>query len=303
MYKNVLVALQNLEDAGPVLSKATALCKSDSADVHFQVVRVVYEGLADLKSKYIDGSIELKTFVLEAEEPLLADAVQQAGLADFKIESATIWHKHIWEGILHAADAEQADLIFKPRGENNGALYPHTAEDWNLIRHAKVPVLLTRARAWPVNPTILAAVDVFDDAHADLNRNVLEHASTLARAIGGTLHIVCVYPPLSVWINEVATVKNYERLRDEMADESRAAINALCQALHIDEYNVHTSEGATGTVIEKLVKSTKACMLVMGTKARTGLAGYLIGNTAENILSRVDTDVMTIPLNSPGDAG
>jgi len=37
-------------------------------------------------------------------------------------------------------------------------------------------------------------------------------------------------------------------------------------------------------------------VLVMGTKARAGLSGYLLGNTAEKILSRVDTDVMTIPM-------
>ncbi len=301
MYKNILIDLQDLEDPSPTLSKATALCKMEPAKARIHVVRVVYESLADLKSKYIDDSIELKKFVLEAEEPLLEDAVRQADLSDYQIECMTAWHKHIWEGVIHTADAERPDLILKPRNDDTTRLFPHPPEDWNLIRHAKVPVLLTRSKIWPINPTILAAVDVFDDAHADLNRNVLIHADRLTQALGGKLHIASVFPILGVWINEMAIIKDYDRLHDEMADESRGAINTLCRELDIKDYSIHAKEGVADVAIEQLVKSTKACVLVMGTKARVGLSGYLIGNTAEKILSRVDTDVMTIPMSSESD--
>ncbi|XOV85092.1 MAG: universal stress protein [bacterium] len=296
LYRNILINLQDLEDARPVLAKAAALCKSEPDQSHLQVIRVVYDGLADLKSKHIDASIELKKFVLEAEEPLLEDAIRLAGLTSLNIESSTVWHKHIWEGVLHAAQADRTDLILKPRSDTRPSFYPHPPEDWNLIRHARVPVLLTRTKAWPINPTVLAAVDVYDEAHNALNRAVLSHANRLATGITGNLHVVSVFPVLSAWINEVATAKNYERLRDDMTQESRAAINTLCQDLDIDGVSIHTTEGETDTVLEKLVKSTKTCVLVIGTKARTGLSGLLIGNTAEKILSRVDTDVMTIPL-------
>jgi len=295
MYKNILIALQNLEDVRPVLSKAAALCKTDPSSSHIQVTRVVYESLADIKSKYIDQSIELKKFVLEAEEPLLEDAVRHADLATYQVETATLWNKRVWEGVIQAAAADRADLILKPRSEDKSSIYPHPPEDWNLIRHSDVPVLLTRSKAWPINPTVLAAVDVFDEKHEALNRSVLSHAHALAQQVAGNLQIVSVFPMLGVWLSEVATIKNYERLRDEMAAESQANINDLCQSLQITDYRIHTTEGMTDIVIEKLVKSTKTCVLVMGTKARTGLSGYLIGNTAEKILSRVDVDVMTVP--------
>ena len=301
MYKKILINLQDLEDARPAISKATALCKAEPAKAHIEVVRVVYESLADLKSKHIDESIELKKFVLEAEEPLLEDAVRQAGLSDYQIECMTAWHKPIWEGVIHTADADRPELILKPRTDDTTRVFPHPPEDWNLIRHSKVPILLTRNKAWPINPTILAAIDVFDDTHVELNRNVLIHADRLARALGGTLHVASVFPILGVWINEMAVIKDYERLHDEMAEESRGAINALCRELEIEDYGVHAKEGVADVAIEQLVKSTKACVLVMGTKARVGLSGYLIGNTAEKILSRVNTDVMTVPMNSASD--
>lgn len=295
MYKNILVALQNLEDARPVLSKAAALSKKDSSDVHMQVTRVVYESLADLSSKYIDQSVELKKFVLEAEEPLLEDAVRQVNLNACKIETSTVWHKHIWEGIIHAAAADHSDLILKPRTDDKSTLYPHPPEDWNLIRHSTVPVLLTRSNTWPIKPSVVAAVDIFDEAHQDLNKAILDEANKITQLLGGNLHIVSAFPLLSIWINEVATIKNYERLRDEMAAESTADINTICQALHIDDYTIHTTEGLTDDVIEKLVKSVKASLLIMGTKARKGLTGYLIGNTAEQILSHLQIDIMTVP--------
>jgi nucleotide-binding universal stress UspA family protein len=35
-------------------------------------------------------------------------------------------------------------------------------------------------------------------------------------------------------------------------------------------------------------------LLVMGTVCRTGIAGFLIGNTAEEVLNQVDCSVLTV---------
>ncbi len=46
--------------------------------------------------------------------------------------------------------------------------------------------------------------------------------------------------------------------------------------------------------IVKLTKNKAIDLLVMGTVCRTGLAGFLIGNTAEKVLSEVNCSVLTV---------
>ncbi len=46
--------------------------------------------------------------------------------------------------------------------------------------------------------------------------------------------------------------------------------------------------------IVSLAKSQKIELLVMGTVCRTGVTGFLIGNTAEKVLNKVNCSVLTV---------
>jgi len=39
---------------------------------------------------------------------------------------------------------------------------------------------------------------------------------------------------------------------------------------------------------------TKIDILIMGTVARTGISGFIIGNTAENILQKIDCSLLAL---------
>jgi len=55
-------------------------------------------------------------------------------------------------------------------------------------------------------------------------------------------------------------------------------------------YNLIT----TGKLIPKLAQTKGIELIVMGTVCRTGVAGLIIGNTAENVLRQVDCSVLTV---------
>ena len=57
---------------------------------------------------------------------------------------------------------------------------------------------------------------------------------------------------------------------------------------------VHLLKGDAAGVISGLAKKTGAELVVMGTVARTGIPGFLIGNTAERILHELDCSVLTV---------
>jgi nucleotide-binding universal stress UspA family protein len=53
-------------------------------------------------------------------------------------------------------------------------------------------------------------------------------------------------------------------------------------------------EGRAGMAIPEQAKRHDVGLIVMGTLARTGLPGFIIGNTAENLLNQVDCSVLTV---------
>ena len=68
---NILVVLSDAQDAPYVLEKVQVLATASNAKVH--VVRVIYEGVAELSTSAIEDSARLKTFILEAAESVLEE--------------------------------------------------------------------------------------------------------------------------------------------------------------------------------------------------------------------------------------
>ncbi|NNE00474.1 MAG: universal stress protein [Pirellulaceae bacterium] len=58
--------------------------------------------------------------------------------------------------------------------------------------------------------------------------------------------------------------------------------------------NVHVVKGRTADVVSDFVRDNAVDLVVMGTVARAGLAGLLMGNTSENILDRINCSVLAI---------
>jgi nucleotide-binding universal stress UspA family protein len=57
---------------------------------------------------------------------------------------------------------------------------------------------------------------------------------------------------------------------------------------------VHLVKGWARKVIPALAKQIEADLVVMGTVARTGVPGFITGNTAESILNQIECSVLAI---------
>ncbi len=57
---------------------------------------------------------------------------------------------------------------------------------------------------------------------------------------------------------------------------------------------VHLVKGFARDVVPALVKKYQIDLVMMGTVGRTGIPGFLMGNTAETILNRIDCSVLAI---------
>ena len=58
--------------------------------------------------------------------------------------------------------------------------------------------------------------------------------------------------------------------------------------------NLHIVVGTPELAISKLADELDSRMIVLGTVSRTGLKGYIMGNTAEQILYHMNCDVLAV---------
>ena len=59
-------------------------------------------------------------------------------------------------------------------------------------------------------------------------------------------------------------------------------------------HRLHFLKGDPAARITDLAAKERIDLIVMGTVCRTGVAGFFIGNTAENVLQQVDCSVLTV---------
>lgn len=290
-FQNILAVLQDDVDAPILLAKLQRLATKQNLDI--SMIRVVYEGLADLRSKHIDVSKELKDLVLSAAQSALRDSIKETGIDVPGLTSVALWNPRTSEGIIHAADAIGADLIIKTSSHETGRL--RTPDDWNLLRHAKSPVLLTQTTAWSTQPIIVAAVDIYDPEHDDLNVRILKCAEQLTEQLNGELHLVSIFPALSIWQDEITSIQSYTQLRQDIEQEIFEELTAFTRREKVHNYKAHAVEGIAPDAMRNLIALLDADLMVLGTKARTGVTGVLLGNTAEKLLHEVACDILTVP--------
>ena len=291
--KNILVVPGDDEQARYVLEKANILADATGARLH--VVQVIYEGIAELGASAIDATHELKTLMLQAAESALEDTVAELRARHPDLEAATLWNARHWEGVLHAAERAEADLIVKGASVHQvfGDIV-RTPDDWNLLRHSAIPVMLVKPQAWVKNPTVLCALDPFDDGHEKLSVALLREARALTDVLQGELLLVVAYPLFEPWVGELGAMKSYEDLKNNIELEIRQRVQALVEKAGVPFDRLVADEGQPAQVIGRLVDDTEAELLVIGTHAREGVKGILLGNTSERLLHAVATDVLTM---------
>lgn len=197
---------------------------------------------------------------------------------------------------------EGYDLIIKEAepGENGKGF---RSMDMALLRKCPCPVWLARP-VGHVQGTIRIAVAVDpesrDPGERALSKRLLELSRSMADMFEGSLSI------LSCWDYEYEQLLRYkawanisEEEHEKNLREAESSHRMLLDKL-IDESGIGTSHevfrmrGRPDLRIPEFVEKELVDILVMGTVARTGILGFLIGNTAENILSRLRCSLMAL---------
>ncbi len=285
-FKNVLVVYDDTIGGDDVIGQAVALARKNLA--RLMIVTVLRENQLS------------PAMINETGKRLqrLADGVVHAGISEVETKVLT---GSAYVQIIREVIAAQQDLVIIGANSGNGikdVFFGSTTT--HLMRKCPCPVLVVKPGQSVPFVKIMAAVDPQPMGGQDhLNTEVMELATSLASRDHAVLHIVYAWE---------IDGNDYDTFRSEISTEQRAAIldrhrkkNGSALADLLTRYpmtsiahQLHLPRGRPEQTISRIVEQEQIDLIVMGTVARTGIPGLLVGNSAEFILSSVKCGVLAI---------
>jgi universal stress protein E len=193
--------------------------------------------------------------------------------ADVPIEPIVEWHTDWRQAACEAAQRVGAHLVVKRASARPDSL---ANSDRQLIRSLKdAALLLVKHDPLGTLRKVLLAIDfnaadkvhiALNDAIIALGRRVRESSREIE------LHAISAYPSSDRFVHppDVARILGIHRSR------------------------AHVNRGAAADVIPRMANAIHADLVIVGSTGRRGLSGVTVGNTAEKILSDIESDVLVL---------
>ncbi len=297
-FKKILVVIEPKQMRQVALERAMALARAATKGSHHIIaVLPVTELSQNLISKLsVENDEAIKAVQTKNEKWLKAYlAIHAMG---FEVESRVLISKTVGKDITHMAHEEGVDLIIKAHevhGMLDSVLF--TPLDWQLLRHAPVPVLIAKDHIWHPTGTIAMALDLSDPEDTELrmlNVRLLREAQELCRIMHCDLHILNAIPPLLPPATIDLPGFTPDLLGDAALKEGCKAVLSFAARHRIPADFCHIREGQPDEVIPTLCAELNPTALFIGTSARKGLAVALVGNICERVVEELDCDVAVI---------
>jgi len=310
-FKNILCVVETAKAWKPALERAVTLAENNQASLTVvDVVEAVTAGIGMPEGGPITADLQAAMASAHTQElEVLIEPYRK------RIEIQTRVLKGVpFLEIVREVLSSGYDLVIKAPETRDWLDRFFGSDDMHLLRKCPCPVWLVKPQASQSYRRILAAVDADDayplaelESRRGLNRQILEMASALALSDFAELHIVYVWAALGEGFMRnkrvktpekqiIAYVNKVRRHREASFDELiREMTSDLGQdALDYLTPRRHLVKGEARKEIPALAKRIEADLVVMGTVARTGIPGFIMGNTAETILNQIDCSVLAI---------
>jgi universal stress protein E len=309
-FRNMLCVVEPEEENISAMERAVTLAENNQAKL--TVVSVIERITAGIGLP--DGgpiSAELQTKMAQAQrqklESLVADYRKRVDI-QLNVLQGTPFLEIIREVLNN-----NYDLVVKAPENIEWQERVFGSNDMHLLRKCPCPVWIIKPEAPKSYRYILAAVDIGEDQQVDidtqhtLNLQILEKAMSLAISEFAELHIVHVWNAVGESAMRGGFLKRPEEQVATYVEQIRQVrergINSLLQqvteklgrdTLDYLKPKIQLVKGFARKEIPELAKQINADLVVMGTVARTGIPGFIIGNTAESILNQIDCSVLAM---------
>jgi len=288
---NKILVIAHREDERPTaINTALQLAEHYCAEIHIMAFcHAEFEAIGGFAAKKLE---QVKLQIIDNRHQWVQEQIEQIDCSAANITFEVVWQKDIYKSVLNEIETNDYQFVVTQRHDTAG--FFHIPTEWYLIRESQIPIYVAREDKWKSSSTVLAAVDLKNDSvQGKLMRDqVISTASDFAKTLNATLHCCfCVDTPEILIDLDVIDKDRYE---DELNEKYMPILQALAKENSIPEENVHLKFGKPEKCIASIATKSKAHAVVIGSMARKGIKGKLVGNTAEKLTSYLHTDMLIV---------
>jgi len=310
-FKKILCVIDTGAVNKQALERAVVLAESNQADL--TVVDIVEHLHTGIRKSVVGPEVAKMQAALVSEHAQALNKLVEPYRTRVGIKTSVITGVPFLE-IIREVLRNGHDLVVKTPSTHNWLHRLFGSNDMHLLRKCPCPVWFIKSEAKKSWNRILAAVDI-DDAFPPeefgsrqaLNRQIFEMASSLALADSAELHVVHAWraigesalhgafmhtpeDKIKAYVKKIK-LSNVALMASFLEEMAGAEENNIVDYL---KPQIHLVKGLVREVIPIHAKKLKADLIVMGTVGRTGVPGFIMGNTAEEILNGIECSVLAI---------
>lgn len=310
-FKNILCVVSTDEASKQALQHAMAVAEVQQAQLTLVSVIEDLPQKLELQDDFVAGEKIMNSIIAERRQYLkdMVASLDGSSAIQQKVLTGTAFISIIYE-VLRS----RHDMVIKV-ADNKGRLQSLFGSlDMHLLRKCPAPLWLIKNEAPRKHRRILAAVDVNDfypeaemTTRQHLNRHTLDVAAAVAAYEQAELYVVSVWEAIAEDFMRAGVVTPTEGSVDNYVDSVNRRYQANMHEL-MNEAGVSGNKpklastmvqsvllkGAPRKKIPEFAEEINADLVVMGTVARTGISGLIMGNTAETILNELQCSVLAV---------
>ncbi|QDV13081.1 Universal stress protein E [Rosistilla oblonga] len=297
-FRNILVALDTRSTTHPALDWALSVAVPSKARLTLVDVLPDLSWIARNVVPHSEAHQQLMLDDKQQKLEELAEPIRKQGLDVTTKVLRGKTSRALCDEVFHA----DHDLLVRvTRGTNSrsSAFYGTTGS--RLMRNSPCALALIHPNYAASSGRIVAAIDPArnNSAHYKMTREVLDLTKSLAELQQKEMHVVHAWvlftPTLLKSTFSANDLANFRKSSEaDIAKEVDEVLEPF--GLSHRDRRVHLIEGKieAGDSVAKFADEENVEMIVLGTMARSGIAGALIGNTAERVLELAKCSLLTI---------
>jgi len=294
-FKKILVFAGSATADEPAIRRAASLAKSNNATV--ELVDVIDE-LPAYARLVTPSNWNLPGLIAGERGKRLEELAGSLKEEDVQVSAQVLTGKPAVAITQHVL-REKHDLVLKtarPEEFSQRLFYGTLAK--KLLRVCPCPVWIIQPSQPPRFERIAAAIDPNEDDEQTtaLNTRLIEMASSLAERESSELDVVHAWSPYGVTLVERIAKDQLDQYVADCETEVRQRVDRFLSRFGNlgDNTHVRLLQGEPENAIIDFISKHNVDLVVMGTVCRTGISGYLIGNTAEKVLRHLGSSVLAV---------
>lgn len=230
------------------------------------------------------GNRTVEDHAKEVMRNLVDQARSQSVVAESRVGFGRTWIEIIRQVIRAGHDL----VIVGSKDPNAGMQFLTGSTEIKLLRKCPCAVWVTQPRADFGIESILVAHDL-----SPVGDLAMELGCTMAQMHDSQLHVVhaAEYPESNRMLPARVSADSAARYRREANGHIAAQLRRFDL---LDRARVHLETGAPAFAIWHCIEDNDIDLVVMGTVARTGIPGFITGNTAERLLPLIPCSILAV---------